>query len=113
MQGNCSGIPVDTNALQLAGAPLRPLSEGQCVIVADRSVLQTEHGRLWVDNVYIRLTRSPPESVSVLVSVTEDAQLWMTRSTLQGNGRFDAEQGAIGIFSDRFGHVFAQGTPPA
>lgn len=75
-------------------------------------MLQAKRGRLWVDNVYVRLTRSPQESVSSFVNVTDSAQLWLTRSTLQGNGRFDARQGATGLISRLDSQVFAQGVPP-
>ena len=95
-------------ALQLTGARLWPLSEGQCIIVADNEVLRVMKGRVWVDNVYFRLT-----TYLWLLRVGGGGQLWLTRSTLQGSGSYEAEQSSTALFTDSFGKVFAQGVPPS
>lgn len=119
VQGNCTNAPVDTAALQLSGAPLRPLLEGQCIIVADHDMLEVSNGRLWVDNVYFRIGRSPRVPLPRLLTVYAVGRLWLTRSTLQGDGSIEPGQGDNGVELSlgpgatglKTGLVCAQGVP--
>ena len=104
---------MDEDALQLTGARLRPLSEGQCIIVADNELLRVMKSRVWVDNVYFRHTRSRLTTHSWLLQVGGGGQLWLTRSTLQGSGSYEAEQSSTALFTGSYGKVFAQGVPPS
>eukprot|EP00892_Ulva_mutabilis_P011351 jgi/Ulvmu1/8589/UM045_0032.1 len=108
LRGNCS-TAVDSEALQLEGAALRPLAEGQCLIVADDHMLLLMHGRLWVDNLYLRVQHTSRSNLPTLLSLSAlGGRLWLTRSTLQGDAR-GAPQGANGIWTDTSNKVFAQG----
>lgn len=53
VQGNCTG-PID-EALNdvLAGAPLLPLSKGQCLLVNNGN-MTSSFGDWWADNIYMR-----------------------------------------------------------
>lgn len=53
MQGNCQHpIPEGLNQV-IAGAPLLPLSPGQCLLISNGN-MTTEHGDWWADNIYTR-----------------------------------------------------------
>eukprot|EP00892_Ulva_mutabilis_P011358 jgi/Ulvmu1/8595/UM045_0038.1 len=98
LRGNCS-TAVDSEALQLEGAALRPLAEGQCLIVADQHMLLLMHGRLWIDNLYLRVQHTSRSDLPRLLSLSAlGGRLWLTRSTLQGDAT-GAPQGANGIYT--------------
>ena len=93
-------------AAELSGATLRPVGEGKYIIVADDGVMEARQGRLRVDNAYLRISRSSREQLPWL---KRNAQLWLTRSTLQGDGSFVAYQRATGLYTKLFNQVLAQG----
>eukprot|EP00892_Ulva_mutabilis_P011349 jgi/Ulvmu1/8587/UM045_0030.1 len=110
LRGNCSTV-VDASQFQLDdGAALRPLAEGQCLIVSDGDMLQISQGRLWIDNLYVRVQRTDRNTAPTLLSIaTAGGQLWLTRSTLQGDGSIETFQGSTGLATGTAGKVYAQG----
>lgn len=113
MQGNCSGAP-DGDAFQLSGKPLLQLAEGQCLLVADDDALEVMHGRVWLDNLYLRVKRTSRNSRPALLSVAAlGGQLWLTRSVLQGDGSIESLQASVGLTATITNQVFAQGVPPS
>lgn len=60
VQGNCSE-PAEPAALDLADEEvptLIPLKPRQCLLLFDAPLLMINSGRVWVDNLYLKLTRS-------------------------------------------------------
>jgi hypothetical protein len=100
MQGKCSTGAKATP--EVTGAPLRELLPGQCLLIADRQLLELHFGRLWLDNVYIRL--QPPEATQGTLSAVvaaDGGEMWVTRTTIQGDGstdtQADEEQPTFGV----------------
>lgn len=79
--------------------------------MADDGVMEARQGRLRVDNANLRISRSSREQLPWLLVVGRNAQLWLTRSTLQGDGSFVAYQRATGLYTKPFNQVLAQGVP--
>lgn len=73
---------------------MRPLKPGQCLLLTDANVMYARNGRLWLNNVYIRLRMTERArstgSAPALVSVTDapSGRLYMTNVTLQGSSTF-------------------------
>ena len=72
-----------------------------------RSNIMSVFEQLWLDNLYVRLTS--PRDVNFLhfLAAYEDAELWMTGVTLQGNGDGERDCDHCGIQSA--GSVYAEG----
>lgn len=117
IQGNCLGqdpivsIP-DTHA------PLRPLLPGQCVLLVDTAVLLVVNSSAWLDNVYIRLTERRTPFEEDLLATRQDvhvrvegslAELWMTNTTLQGNGAGVQQCEACAIDAGDQAMIYAEG----
>lgn len=87
VQGNCQELDAPSFPVPPTHAPLRPLAQRQCVLLADEQLMRVDDGQLWLDRLYIRLSnpRDAGEFDSFL-KIREDANLWMTTVTLQGNG---------------------------
>ena len=91
MQGNCVGEAPSAN-FPAEHVPLRTLLPGQCLLLADTAVMIVVNSSLWLDNVYIRLTER--RDTGTVLSRQDQflrvegsgAELWMTNTTLQGNG---------------------------
>lgn len=118
MQGGCT-------APQGAAILLRPLRPGQCIINTNATFAAPSHP-LWLDNFYIKALVSSTESnaggepaFSVVAADpdTRGADVWLTRSVVQG-GLF---AGAAAIAGSEISvtavstasRLFAQGVPPA
>ena len=87
MQGRCSATPGES--LEITGTPLREVLPGQCVLVTDRPLLAQYFGRLWLDNIYIRLqpSKTTPAVLRAAESASDNgAEMWVTRTTIQGDG---------------------------
>lgn len=59
MQGSCSTLPTDAVQANITGVPLRSFNPDQCLIVTDADVFPVRSGRLWMHNVYIRVSSAP------------------------------------------------------
>ena len=69
MQGNCSDPEVGT-PLGLSTdewATLLPLKPRQCVLIVPGSFLTVKAGQVWLDNLYLMMHHTAPESVSAFV----------------------------------------------
>eukprot|EP00892_Ulva_mutabilis_P005563 jgi/Ulvmu1/3379/UM158_0002.1 len=62
LRGNCS-MPVEEASFLISGPELRTFTAGQCLIVADGHMLEMMHGRLWIDNLYLRVQPSTRNNV--------------------------------------------------
>lgn len=116
LQGRCEAAPGDD--LEVTGEPLRDLLPEQCVFITDRPLLAQYYGRLWLDNIYIRLqpSDSSPDVLRAVDSASDNGgEMWVTRTTIQGDGAvaegLDAgqpqPQGLTGIRSESL--VYAHG----
>lgn len=72
----------------MTGAPLRELLPDQCLLIADKPFLKQNIGRLWLDNVYIRIepSKRTPGTMSALDAADSGGEMWVTRTTIQGDG---------------------------
>lgn len=130
MQGNCTGdasVEAAEKLLRATGAapgpPLLPLAPRQCLLVSNRSVLATARP-VWLDALYIRTHQPPPDPVdaspprghgpfATLPSndATDDAGLWMTGCTLQGDVVGTTAAAHDGASMHVGGKMFAEGAP--
>ena len=69
VQGNCSSPNVATVAgLTLEErANLLPLKPRQCVVIVPGTFLTVEDGQVWLDNLYLMLPKTAPESFTAFV----------------------------------------------
>lgn len=113
LQGNCDASTA-AGAFKLNGSPLEGLTEGQCLVVTDTSLLSVTVGDLWLDQLYIRHhlpeEETDPDAVrtGALVSVAGKGKLYMTKITLQGDG-VNRMQGVRVLNA---GRVYAYGSLP-
>ena len=84
MQGNCGDVAPSFTP-PTGHAPLRELLPGQCLLLADDNSMLVG-GQLWLDGLYVRLTSPRDGKFSRFLLSTDNAVLWMTGVTLQGNG---------------------------
>ena len=116
MQGNCGDM--HPNFTPAPGtAPLRSLLPGQCLLLADNTLLNVV-GSTWLHGLYVRLTiletgefnsliLGEPDPTAFTQNSVTGPRLWMTEVTLQGNGDGVRDCHACGLFF--WGLVFAQG----
>lgn len=84
VQGSCATAPGPALS-KPAGADLRPLLPGQCLLLTDTGLLTVSNSSLWLDNLYVRLkrsTRTPLEPV-LLTTESESPALFLSGITLQ------------------------------
>ena len=100
LQGNCTE-PVPDAMHQVSGAPLEPLLDRQCLLVADASALTASTGRLWLHGLYFRHTPTQrASSVTLLTTAAGAGQLWITGCTLQGSREYTNTTGAAGLVAE-------------
>lgn len=88
LQGNCM-TPPSPEALSLTGRPLlTDWKPGQCVIVTDVHLMYVAQN-MWLDNLFIRHTKTERGGRPILATESESCNLWMTNVTLQGEGTMD------------------------
>lgn len=98
VQGNCTEPVPRLLSLSLArdSSPLTDIKPGQCLILADWSVLEVTGTRVWLEGLYIRMVGSRQGSLvpipellalgTAAESSEEVAEVYMTDMTLQGDG---------------------------
>lgn len=114
MQGNCGPITSDQiQSFNITGAPLEPVPKGRCLIVSDTDVFAIGSGSVWIDGLYIRHHLADDHvsqgSTSALVSVTGDAQAYITNVLFQGDG----ENKILGLQAARKAQALVQGDQSA
>jgi hypothetical protein len=86
MQGDCNARPAFTVQ---PGAPTEPLKPRQCLLVIASTFIYQQMAlyTLWLDNVYLQLSRRPEEAtVSFdIIKAGFSQRLWATNVTLQGD----------------------------
>jgi hypothetical protein len=111
LQGNCSLDPVPVD-LGLSGhADLIARNPYQCVLVADIGFLRAEQ-RLWLDNLYIRLSATSRTQQSSLVDCFGlNCNMWLTSVTMQGDtsGFIEDVDDQIGAVAVVGGQLYATG----
>lgn len=108
MQGNCSSDDVgDLSTLDLN---MTAWSLGMCLIVTDFRLMKVEQN-LWIDNLYIRYlsTWRSDDPLDVVWCGKEHCNLWVTNSSIQGNGRLDPLTGGIAAAG---GQIYTGGVRP-
>lgn len=103
LQGNCNDPPPDELVKHITGTELLPLKPGQCLLTTDASLMNVEHGNMWLDGVYVRQKHTDSYYQS-LISVGRKGTLWMTSVTLQGDGSHvpNCEQCALDVASQLY-----------
>ena len=71
---------------------------GQCVLFIDDPLLATENGVLWLDNLLVRVT-SPREYPFRGTMHIRGTQMYLTNTTLEGNGDGIHDCGTCGFFA--------------
>lgn len=101
LQGACAGSVPAPLAEKIAGAPLQPLAEGQCLLLTDVGGLRTTgEGNVWIDSLYIRAvytSRTPAHDQSLLstgefstsTAGSKMVNVYLTRLKLQGDNVFE------------------------
>eukprot|EP00892_Ulva_mutabilis_P011575 jgi/Ulvmu1/8790/UM048_0045.1 len=89
IRGNCTAPMPSAESLGLSGAPLLPAAESTCLVATDKDLLYAWHGSVWLDRLYMRLTRTERTDLPVLLHVHRSpaGALWATRCVLQGDGQ--------------------------
>lgn len=107
MQGNCTEPPTDEFLRGISGAPLAPLRDGQCLILAKDPVFAMSDSNVLLADFYVRYASAssgfafePPAGgggtkLSWLVHV-HGGNVWGRNMTVQGDG--ESEIGSLIIF---------------
>lgn len=110
LQADCTG-PVPVALTQVPGEPLEQIAKGECLLIADASILTVSTGRLWLHGLYLR--HNPTQrasSVTLLTTAAGSAELWMTDCILQGFRQYTDASGGAGLVANA--PVYLQGTCP-
>lgn len=111
MQGNCSSASAVTtlHAALSDKVTILPLKPHQCMLVVATSWLVVGEGAVWVDNVYLHLSRDQVQPDMAFISAgtpvaaiaapqgavaktsSKGVSVFMTNTTLQGEGRGAAQ----------------------
>lgn len=108
VQGNCADS-LNSEALDVDGiAPLDNMEAWQCAILTDMP-LGSLGDNTWLHNLYIRHHRTTRDSLVqvVLWCGSPECNLWLTKVTLQGDGKDDPWFGGIQVTA---GQMYADGT---
>lgn len=105
LQGLCFKRPA-ADVLGVSEHALQEWRPGQVVLVTDMPLTQ-QQSSIWLDNLFIchRSTARSPSEYLIKVKGS-DAKLWMTKTTLCGDGLRKPEQGAIRVDT---GQMYAEG----
>lgn len=120
-QGNCD-VPDGAAALNLpadVAADMLPLKPRQCLLVVSETWLMVNGGHLWVDNLYLKLSRqlARPNFVFITAGALDGQQSWpsirrsdmfITGVTFQGEHRGSARAIVCDIIAASF---LADGAP--
>ena len=114
MQGRCEGPPPPA-LRDLPGPEVRSLGDGQCIIATSATFAAPSHP-LWLDNLYIKAVVSgdgEAEEVGFDVIAADptvrDADVWLTRSVVQGGFGAAAAPPAPVAAVSTYSRFFAQG----
>ena len=92
MQGNCGTDPDEEFLANVnSEVPILPRKPGVCMLLAPHNVLYHRSTELWLENLYIRVSRNEttvvePLSLLTVSDPTFNSRLWLTDSMLQGDG---------------------------
>jgi hypothetical protein len=122
MQGKCaspapSRLPSKVPSTSPAGhIPLLPKLHNQCLLFVNEQLLRVEYSKLWLDSLYVRLTapRTPGGKFPQLIHIAgQEAEVWMTGVTLQGNSDGVQDCNDCGLNVDDHAQVYAKGEASA